>query len=381
MLPRLIYKEILYNKLNFFLTLLAISLAVAFFISFFTANEASKRENIRLTRDMGFNLRIIPEKTDMNNFWTTGYSNYTIPEEYVDRFWDFKDFSFAHLTATLHRMITWHGKEVLLTGIAPEIEPSGKKKTPMIFTIEPGTVYIGYELAKNMNLKQGDRIEILGRNLTVAKTLSETGSTDDIRIYGTLPEMQELLGMEGSVNEIMALNCLCLSPDGNESLVMIREQLAQVLPGAKVIMNTTIASAREQQRYMLEKYFAFITIFVIILIGMWIGILVMINVRDRMAEIGILNAIGHGWVKIAGLFLWKVFITGLLSAFIGFVLGTLLAVRFGSDIFEVTSDLIKPIYGLLGWSLLLAPLFSSLIALIPVMMGVSKDPNAILRNE
>jgi len=132
---------------------------------------------------------------------------------------------------------------------------------------------------------------------------------------------------------------------------------------------------------MLEKYFAFITIFVIILIGMWIGILVMINVRDRMAEIGILNAIGHGWVKIAGLFLWKVFITGLLSAFIGFVLGTLLAVRFGSDIFEVTSDLIKPIYGLLGWSLLLAPLFSSLIALIPVMMGVSKDPNAILRNE
>ena len=187
MLPRLIYKEILYNKLNFFLTLLAISLAVAFFISFFTANEASKRETIRLTRDMGFNLRIIPKETDMNNFWTRGYSEFTIPEEYINRFWDFKDFSFAHLTATLHRMITWHGKKVVLTGIAPEIEPSGKKKTPMIFTIEPGTVYIGYELAKNMNLKQGDRIEILGRNLTVAKTLSETGSTDDIRIYGTLP--------------------------------------------------------------------------------------------------------------------------------------------------------------------------------------------------
>ena len=28
-------------------------------------------------------------------------------------------------------------------------------------------------------------------------------------------------------------------------------------------MNTTIASARESQRYMLEKYFALITIFVI----------------------------------------------------------------------------------------------------------------------
>jgi len=381
MLPRLIYKEILYNKLNFFLTLLAISLAVAFFVSFFTANEASKRETIRLTRDMGFNLRIIPKETDMNNFWTTGYSNYTIPQEYINRFWDFKNFSFAHLTATLHKMITWHGEKVVLTGIAPEIEPSGKNKTPMIFTIEPGTVYIGYELAKDMNLKQEDRIEILGKEFIVTKTLSETGSTDDIRIYGTLSEIQELLGMEGLINEIMALNCLCLLPDGNENLVIIREQLAQVLPEAKVIMNTTIASARERQRYMLEKYFAVITIFVIILISIWIGILVMINVRDRLVEIGILNAIGHGWVNIAGLFVWKVFFIGLASAVVGFILGTVLAVKFGSDIFKVTSDLLKPIYGLLGWSMLFAPLFSSLISLLPVMVAVSKDPNTILRKE
>ena len=156
---------------------------------------------------MGFNLRIIPEKTDMNNFWTNGYSNYTIPEEYIDRFWDFKDFSFAHLTATLHRMITWQGEKVILTGIAPEIEPSGKNKTPMIFTMEPGTVYIGYELANDMGLKHDEQIEILGRSFTIAKILSETGSMDDIRIYGTLPEFQELLGMEGLINEIMALNC------------------------------------------------------------------------------------------------------------------------------------------------------------------------------
>jgi len=330
---------------------------------------------------MGFNLRIIPKETDMNNFWTTGYSNYTIPEEYIDRFWDFKDFSFAHLTATLHGLISWHDTKTILTGIAPEIEPSGKKKTAMIFTIEPGTVYIGYELAKNMNLKQADRIEIHGRNFLVAKTLTETGSTDDIRIYGTLPEIQELLGMEGLVNEIMALNCLCLSPDGNESLTIIRKQLEEVLPEAKVIMNTTIASAREKQRFMLEKYFAVITIFVIILIAIWIGILVMINVRDRQTEIGILNAIGYRWIKIAGLFLWKLFFIGMVSAFVGFVLGTWLAVIFGSDIFKVTSDLIKPIYGLLGWSLLLAPVFSSLIALIPVMIAVSKDPNTILRKE
>jgi len=381
MLVKLIYKEILHSKLNFFLTLLAISLAVAFFIAFFTANEASKRETIRLTRDMGFNLRIIPKDTDINNFWTSGYSEHTLPEEYIDRFWDFKDFSFAHLTATLHGMIIWHDKKVILTGIAPEIEPSGKKKTAMIFEIEPGTVYLGYEVAKSMNLKQEDWIKIRDRDFMVAKTLSETGSADDIRIYGTLPEVQKLLGKEGLVNEIMALNCLCLSPNGNESLAIIRTQLEEVLPEASVIMNTTIASARESQRYMLEKYFAVITIFVIILIAVWIGILVMLNVRNRLTEIGILNAIGHSWINIAGLFLWKLFLTGLISACIGFFAGTWLAVRFGSDIFLVTSKLIKPMYGLFGWALLLAPLFSSLIAFIPVMLAVSKDPSTILRKE
>ena len=119
MIFHLIVKEIKFRKLNFILALSAISFAVAFFVFFFTSNEASKRETVRLTRDMGFNLRIIPKKTDMNKFWTIGYSEYTMPEDYVDRFWKFKDFSYAHITATLQKEIIWQNKEIILTGIAP----------------------------------------------------------------------------------------------------------------------------------------------------------------------------------------------------------------------------------------------------------------------
>lgn len=379
MLFKLIYKEILFRKLNFLLTFLAISLAVAFFVSFFTTNEASKRETIRLTRDMGFNLRIIPKETDMNNFWLKGYSEFYMPEEYVNRFREFKNFSFAHLTATLHKTIIWNGKEVILTGIAPEIEPSGKEKTSMAFMIDTGMVYVGYELAKFMDLEHGATIKILDKNFVITKTLSETGSSDDIRIYGTLSEFQDLLLMEGLVNEIMALNCLCLSPDDDNYLKIIREQLTRVLPEAKVIMNTTIANAREKQRHMLEQYFAVITIFVIILIALWIGVLVMINVRERITEIGILNAMGHGWSKIAGLFLGKALLIGVLSAVTGFILGTGLALKFGPDIFKTTAGTIKPIYELFFWSLLVAPLFSAFLALIPTMIAISKDPAATLR--
>jgi len=374
----LIVKEIKFRKLNFIFAVLAISLAVAFFVFFFTSNEASKRETIRLTRDMGFNLRIIPRETDMNKFWIRGYSEYTMPEDYVDRFWKFKDFSYAHLTATLHKEIIWHNKEIILTGLAPEIDPA--ERTAMAFRIEPGQVYIGYELAKELQLQQAEMIDIFGRKFKIVKILSESGSSDDIRIYGPLSEFQEILDMKGQINEITALNCLCISPEEGDPLVMLREQLNQILPKAKVVMNTTIANAREQQRYMLEKYFSVISVCVVILIAIWIGTLAMINTKEREYEIGILHAIGHCSGKIMGIFLGKALIIGFVSAILGYLLGSFLALQFGSAIFKITANSIKPMCSLLIWSIIVAPSFSVISSFIPAIIAAIKDPAVIIRN-
>jgi len=378
MILHLIIKEIKFRMLNFVLALSAITLAVAFFVFFFTSNEASKRETIRLTRDMGFNLRIIPKETDMNKFWTTGYSEFTMPQEYVDRFWKFKDFSFAHLTATLHKEIIWNNKDIILTGIAPEIEPLGRAK--MGFIIKPGEVYVGYELAKEFQIHQAEMIKILGGEFTIAKVLSESGSNDDIRIYGTLSEFQKILNLEGQINEIMALNCLCISPEEGDPLVMLRGQLDQVLPEARVIMNTTIADAREKQRYMLEQYFSLISIFVVILIAVWLSTLAMINTKEREQEIGILQAIGHHSGKIFGIFIGKALHTGFVSAILGYFLGSFLAIKFGGMIFKITASSIKPMYSLLFWSVIIAPLYSALSSFIPAVIAALKDPAQIIKN-
>ena len=378
MIFHFIIKEIKFRKLNFILALSAISFAVAFFVFFFTSNEASKRETIRLTRDMGFNLRIIPKETDMNKFWTTGYSEFTMPEDYANRFMQFKDFSYAHITATLHKEILWNNKEIILTGMAPEIDPAGRSE--MAFHIEPGQVYIGYDLAKEFQLHRAEMIDILGRKFTILRVLSESGSTDDIRIYGPLAEFQEILNMKGQINEIMALNCLCLSPDEGDPLIMLREQLNQILPDAKVVMNTTIANAREKQRFMLEEYFAVISVCLVILIAIWIGALAMINTKEREQEIGILKAIGHRYGKILGIFLGKALIIGFISAIIGYLLGSLLALKFGGAIFKITASSIKPIYSLFIWSIIVAPLFSSLSSFIPAIISATKDPAISIKN-
>jgi putative ABC transport system permease protein len=377
MILKLIAKEIKFRKLNFILALAAVSFAVAFFVFCITLNEASKRETIRLTRDMGFNLRIIPKETDMNKFWARGYSEYTMPQDYVNRFWKFKDFSYAHLTATLNKEIIWREKDIILTGIAPEIDPAGR--ATMSFIIKPGQVYVGYELAKELHLTQAEIIDIRGVKFTIIKILSESGSNDDIRIYGLLSEFQKILNMEGEINEIMALNCLCISPDEGDPLVMLREQLDQVLPEATVVMNTTIANAREKQRYMLEQYFALISVCVVILIAAWLGVLTIINTKEREKEIGILNAIGHPRIKILGIFLGKALITGFLSAILGYLLGSFLAIKFGSMIFKITADSIKPMNSLLIWSIIVAPCFSALSSFIPAIKAVLKDPAVIIK--
>ena len=327
---------------------------------------------------MGFNLRIIPKGTDMNKFWTSGYSEYTMPEDYAERFRKFKDFSFAHVTATLQKKILWDNKEIILTGIAPEIDPAGR--AAMAFIIKPGQVYIGSELARQSGAQQSGMIDILGKKFTIARILSETGSTDDIRAYGPLSEFQEILGMKGQINEIMALNCLCLSPEEGDPLTILRQQLDQVLPEAKVVMNTTIANAREKQRQMLEKYFSVISVFVVLLIAIWIGTLAMINTKDREQEIGVLHALGHSSGKILGIFLGKALIIGFTSAIGGYLLGSFLAMKFGGEIFKITADSIKPMYSLLLWSIIAAPAFSALSSFIPAIIAAIKDPVTVIRN-
>jgi len=212
----LFLKEIKFRFGNFLLGLLGVVTAVTAVVFFIVMTKASQNETRILTRDMGFNLRIIPDSTNMNSFWISGYSNVTMPQEYVDELVAKKAFYYAHLTATLHKQINWHGLDVILTGISPdELNPKGKKKTKMIFAIPKGKVYVGYEIAREGKIKRGDMVDILGKKFEVERTLAETGSDDDVRIYFDLSDLQKLLHKEGVISEIMALNCMC-STEGDD---------------------------------------------------------------------------------------------------------------------------------------------------------------------
>lgn len=381
MIIKLLTKEICHRKLSFIFGLLITSLAVSLYVVFFTMTKASRTETIRLTRDMGLNVSIISSEASMDKYWMLGYSDKTMPESLISRFYDFKDFSFAHVTAILKQSFRYEGREVFLTGISPDFEPSGREKTSMVFSIKTNHVYAGYEIALENHLTEGGIINIDGREFFVEKTLGETGSNEDITLYMNLKDAQIILGLPGRINEIKALNCLCVNPETTDPLESLREQVELIIPGAQLTLNKTIALARERQRLMLDKYFAIILPVVFIIAVLWIAALSWLNARERKYETGILRAIGYGAGKIGLLLILRSAILGILAALAGFFLGTCLSIRFGAEIFLVTESSINTDYNLLLKIIIVVPLFTIISTLIPVVIALTESPALILKDE
>lgn len=380
-IPGLIFKEIRHRKTNFALGLLAVMMAVALFISFFTAAKASNRETARLMLSLGFNLHIIPKDTNMNEFLLTGLPDKTMPEQYTEKLASQKKISYNHLMATLQKKITWRGLDVVLTGLAPEVSPPGRKMPPMKDPIERGNLYVGYRVAKAFGLNESDVVEVKGKTFKVIECLSEAGGVDDIRIQCHLNDAQDILNLPGQISEIRAVDCLCFAPTDDPASIL-RKEIGPLLPEAQVFHTKAIASARAKTRQMIRNLFAVIVPFVFIACGVWIGVMAVMNVRDRQQEIGIMRALGYSSGRITMLFLGKALTIGLVGALVGFLLGTGLALNFGPDIFKMTAKtMIRPDMSLLLYSLVFAPVFAAVSSFIPAMIAVTYDPAVTLRED
>lgn len=378
----LIWKELWHHRGNSLLVAGGLAVAVALLTVVRLTTSAAERETRRVMRDLGFNLRIIPRDTDMDAFWANGHSDKTLPSDTVQKLAAQHGLfvTFNHLTPALERRFPVAGRDTILSGIGPSVIGPGEKKQPMGFLIAKGTIYLGSEIAARLGAKPKSKIELAGRSFTVERVLAESGSDDDIRLYTALEDAQALLGLPGRINEIKAIDCLCLTAD-QDPLSQLRTVLEKALPEAKVLQLRSLADARAKQRQMAERYAAFATPVVLLGGALWVGLLTVLNVRERRAEIGLWRALGRGSGRIATLFLGKAALLGLVGAGLGFGLGTALALRFGPDIFKVTAKALEPDFASLGWAALLTPVFAAVSAFLPAMLAVAQDPADSLKSD
>jgi ABC-type lipoprotein release transport system permease subunit len=383
---RLILREIAYRKLNFALALVAVVAAVTLFVGTLTLSLGMANEARIVTREMGFNLLILPENAEMTRFWSLDYAAAEMPEGYVDKLAGSRLMTVRHLVARLSKRVEWRGHNVILTGVRPETPVMHEKRMDKERAVDPGQAILGYEIGRATGVKPGDTIaigDVEARELTVKKVVATPqGSKDDVRIYAHLDDVQAITGNQDVINEIEALGCRCEGDlDPKDRLRKIAGDIRAHLPGVQVREMKSIAQARVHMREMVERWTALIVPFVLVVCAVWIGLLALGNVDERRAEIGILRAQGVGSIRVAALFLGKAMVVGLAGALVGYLAGTALAREAGPAVFELTGSRIKAVPALLGWSLMGAPLLAMLASYLPAMLAVTQDPAVVLREE
>ncbi len=374
---RLLLREVQHRKLSFLLGLLAVAMAVALFVALLTMGRASNIETTRLMRNLGFNVLILPKETDLADYWAADSAKGDMPEEYLRRLAETPGIAADHYVATLEKKVRWRGRAILLTGVLAERTAiDARKKAPMGYKIPRGACYVGYAIAHSLGIKRKDTIDLLGKKLTVQRVVLEAGSKEDIRIYAHLHDVQEVLGMRGRINTIQALQCLC-----GGTMAELQEEISGVLPGTQIVELRSIATARSETRQMVEKHVGFIVAAVLAVCAAWVGLLSLLNVRERRTEIGILRALGFGSSHIAALFLGRAAFIGLLGAAVGFAVGTALALHVGPEIFKLTFSKVRPAYDLLIPLVFVTPLVATLASFLPAMIAVTQDPAVTLTEE
>jgi putative ABC transport system permease protein len=379
-IARLIAQELAHAKANTLLSAVAACLAVAMCVFLVMTQAAARRETRRVTRDLGFNVRIVPKETDAGRMYLEGYSAHTMPFEVVHRLAGQGTIVYNHLVATLQQKIDIGGAPAILTGVSGELYPPGREKPPMSTAVEAGTAHVGYEVARRLGVRRRDTLTILGEELTVARVTPESGSVDDVRVMVSLEDAQRLLDLPGQVNEIKAIDCLCLTPDEDPQAIL-RAELERVAPEANVYLISDMAEARARQRRATETYARVLIPAALVVCAAWLCVLSALNVRSRRAELGVLRALGYGTGTILGLFAGKAVLIGAVAGAVGFGLGTSAALIAGPTVFEVTAKAIRPEVSLLAYSLLLAPAFTLVASFIPIVMAASQDPATALVGE
>ena len=343
-------------------------------------------------RRLGFNLLLLPAEQPLGDFYEQGFAAATLPESVVETLAGAGAVTVAQVVPVLRRKVRWEerGWTVLLQAVGtPRCLVPREGALLEVDAVPRGSLDIGYEIQRGMQLQPGARVQFLGREFTVRACRPEAGTEDDITVWLNLAEAQERLELPGRISEIRALGCRAAW----NQVSRVRAEIAAALPGVTVVEKSgetlALAAARDAfekgQRELLEQRRAAgalqrrqqqrlalaLGALALALAAGVTGLTGWSNARDRRGEIGLWTALGASPAQVLRLFAWRAALAGLAGAALGLALGC-------------------PWWGWPGCRLL--ALWAALalgvawIAVLPalVMAGVlvlRLDPAAVLKNE
>jgi hypothetical protein len=363
---------------------------------------ASMRDDMRRAMlKLSFNVLILPAGTELKAWYADRAEGY-MPEAYVERLASSGIVTVRHLLPALQKKTVWPetGRTILLVGTRGEVANVFKSpKKPLVQPVPDGSLVLGYELHRSLNLHTNDTATLLGRAFRVHACHERRGTKDDITAWIPLKAAQDLLGAPGQINSILALECLCA---GSDALERIRADIRAVLPDTQVVEMGTRVLARAEARMrvaedtaqMVEEerirqnqllrrrtvLAAALTPPIMLLSGLCIGALAFANGRSRRYEMALLRSLGLSAAAVLILVAGKLAVLGLAGGALGCAAG-LVAVGLGAtglpglaagDVAAAFSPV-----RLLGVCLA-APLLALVAGWLPTVLTARADPATVL---
>lgn len=352
----LVLHELLQRKNKLITSGLAIVLGIAVIVAINTVATYSEKAISKELDALGANVLILPHGASLVDYYSADLQAGEIPEEYVTLLTTSNLEGLDNLSPKLSLPVNIRDSQVTLTGILPKNEFQSKaswqgagifsrpkscgnvddifgltKKEPketlvrkrVIETLDSNEVLVGSDVAKKLQLVEGNEIAMLDKPFKVSAILPQTGTIDDSRIFAHLHTVQDLTGKDAVVNAIEVVGCCEQISKG------LVAKINYLIPDAQVITISQIVDTQVKTNQLMRNLSTLFLVIIVLMGGAGIANDMYNNVYERRKEIGTLVALGANSSVVLKVFLKKALLLGLLGGIGGYLIGTALAVLLG----------------------------------------------------
>lgn len=182
---------------------------------------------------------------------------------------------------------------------------------------------VGADIAKEFQVSVGKGILIKGKELTVTGILERTGSYEDKQVLIPFSLGEELFGKKGLASFIILL------PENNVSLDYLVQEIKKINKNIEVLTPIQLSNSTQGAVILWDTLSIGIGVLAVIIGGLLIVVLMIINVMERIREIGIKRVLGASKLDIFKEFLMEAFWIGMGGGILGIVIGFMFIKFFG----------------------------------------------------
>lgn len=319
-----------------------------------------------LAHDLGKNMLVVPEQTDLAAFHALEYGDATVPESYAQRV---QDSSLAqHIGAVQRRLygnVEVNGVAAVVVGEAGLFHAGNSSASR-----DPAPALVGEALAGQLGLSKNARFTIRGRELIVRQVVAALPRGLDMAVITELSTAQMILDKPSGINAMFMAGCWC-----SIDVPTLARRVEEVLPGTRAITVAGVLESQTRTIDTVERYSDVLFIVALALIGGITFVLFKFQVRRQVREIGLLLAIGASPSMIVGLFISAAAVVGALGGIAGLLIGGPLTGYisgvFLGEALPVSTGVFVPV-------LLVTVFVSSVSAFLPARRAAGLHPATVL---